>query len=153
MKLFDVILLVVFLSILAYVFWISYRNWKIETDTFLKKIDCYKDELLQNRHRVINNARLNGFPVGNVIFIMNIDGINVFYHFNSYQFLPDFLPNEELMADVREATQTFLEFKEAPKSFSEAIELVSDYYNHFPDSEAHLYKDDFFNKVPYLLPF
>lgn len=152
MKPFDVIIFSILLSAFLYMFWLIFSTWKAETISYLCKMDSYTSIIASSRHRIIDNDRLNGFPVGQVIYIKTIEGINVFYHFDAYQFIPDFLPNEELLQEYKEDTQFFLKAKRPPTSFDDAIELISQYYDIFPDSEAHLYKDDFFNRLPYLLP-
>lgn len=133
--------------------WIVLNSFKEANRNFFKKFDQYKAECANNIHQIIENGRVNGFPVGKIIFIKNVDGIDIFYHFDSYQFLPDFLPNEDLMKEEIESTQEFLKSKVPPITFEGAIDLISEYYDYFPDSEAHLYKGDFIHKFPYLLTF
>ncbi|WP_026632733.1 hypothetical protein [Dyadobacter alkalitolerans] len=153
MALIDIVSLFIFLTGFSSFMWILYRGFKRENRRFFSKIDFYTSELASNKHRIIENARLNGFAVGQVIYIKSVEGINIFYHFNSYEFLPDFLPNEEIMEDMKEVTQKFLQSKKPPHSFEQAIQLINEYYDYFPDSEAHLYSQDVFYKKPYVLPY
>ncbi|WP_138485073.1 hypothetical protein [Dyadobacter bucti] len=144
-------ILVALLTGFVHIFWMIYAKWKQEADKYLTKIEHFETELLDNRHRVIDLTRINGFPIREVIYITSIDGINIFYHFDSYQFLPDFLPNEDIMKDMIQATHKFLETKTPPNSLENAIELIAEYYDNFPDSEAHLYRQDVFDKKPFVL--